>query len=54
MLEICKNRDVKVVDLFGLDEMDPADTNLFADGLHPTDEGHAVLGDIVARELMKL
>ena len=54
MLEICKNRDVKVIDLFGLNEMDPADTNLFEDGLHPTDEGHALLGDIVARELMKL
>ena len=54
MLEICKNRDVKVIDLFGLNEMDPADANLFTDGLHPTDEGHALLGDIVARELMKL
>ena len=54
MLEICKNRGVKVIDLFGLDKMDPADVNLFEDGLHPTDEGHAVLGEIVAQELMKL
>lgn len=54
MREICKKRNVKVIDLFALNNMDPADTKLFADGLHPTDEGHAVLGEIVAQELLKL
>ena len=54
MREICKKRNIKVVDLFALDNMNPADTNLFTDGLHPSDEGHAVLGEIVAQELLKL
>ena len=42
------------MDLFELNKMDPADTNLFTDGLHPSDEGHAVLAEIVGEELIKL
>lgn len=54
MKEICKKRNVKVIDLFGLNNMDPFDDSLFEDGLHPNDAGHEVLGDIVAQELLKL
>lgn len=52
--EICKKRGIKVIDLFELNNMNPADEKLFKDGLHPSDEGHAVLGEIVANELLKL
>lgn len=54
MCEICKKRNIKVIDLFGLNNMDPADDTLFEDGLHPNDAGHTVLGEIVAQELLKL
>ncbi len=54
MREICKKRNIKVIDLFALNNMDPADDTLFEDGLHPNDAGHAVLGEIVAKELIKL
>ena len=54
MREICKKRSIKVIDLFALNNMDPADEKLFADGLHPTDEGHAVLAETVAQEHLKL
>ncbi len=54
MRKICKKRNIKLIDLFELNNMDPYDENLFVDGLHPNDAGHTVLGEIVAQELLKL
>lgn len=51
---ICAKRDIKVIDLFGINPLDPADETLVPDGLHPNDEGHAVLASVVAEELLKL
>lgn len=52
--EICKKRNIKIIDLFEFNNMNPADDTLFEDGLHPNDAGHRVLGGIVAEELIKL
>ncbi len=54
MREICKKRDIKMIDLFEINPIDPEDTELVPDGLHPSDAGHVVLAEVVARELIKL
>lgn len=54
MREICKKRGVKVIDLFEINPLNPEDTELVPDGLHPSDAGHVVLAEVVARELAKL
>lgn len=52
--EICKIRDIKVIDLFSINPLDPADESVVPDGLHPNDAGHAILAEVVAEELLKL
>lgn len=54
MKEICKSRGVAVIDLFGINPIDPTDAELLPDGLHPSDAGNAILAEVVANELMKL
>ncbi len=54
MREICGKRGVKVIDLFEINPIDPKDAELEPDGLHPSDKGHVVLAEVVARELAKL
>lgn len=51
---ICKNHNVDVIDLFKINPIDPADSSLVPDGLHPNDEGHKILAKVVAQELLKL
>ena len=52
--KICALRDIKVIDLFGINPIDPADETLVPDGLHPNDAGHELLATVVAEELLKL
>ena len=40
--------------LFKIDLIDPADTELVPDGLHPNDKGHAILAQVIADELLKI
>lgn len=54
MREICKKHNVDVIDLFEINPLDPADSVLVYDGLHPSDAGHAVMADVIAEELLKL
>lgn len=54
ILAICEKQGLKVIDLFAINPLDPADECLVLDGLHPSDAGHEVLAKVVAEELMKL
>ena len=51
---ICKKRDIALIDLFEINPLDPEDVNLVPDGLHPSDEGHRVMAQVIAEELIKL
>ena len=52
--EICKKRDIAVIDLFKINPIDPYDAELVPDGLHPSDKGHSVLAEIIGEELSKI
>lgn len=54
MRDICKARGINLIDLFEINPIDPADETLVPDGLHPNDEGHKVLAEVVAEELLKI
>ena len=49
---ICQKRDIKLIDLFGMNPIDPSDENLVPDGLHPNDAGHRILADVVTEALL--
>lgn len=51
---ICKKHYIPVIDLFEIHPLDPNDKTLVPDRLHPSDAGHEVLADVVAKELLKL
>lgn len=51
---ICARRGVKVIDLFAVNPIDPADADLLPDGLHPSDAGHALLAQTVGQALLAL
>ena len=54
IVKICKRNNVDVIDLFGINPLDPSDKVLVPDGLHPSDKGHEVMAEVIAMELMKL
>lgn len=53
MSAICAKRNVKVIDLFAINPLDPEDT-MISDGLHPSDAGHVVLAQTVGEALLAL
>ncbi len=54
ILEICKKRDVKVIDLFKINPLDSSDESLVPDGLHPNDAGHAIMAEVIGKVLLEL
>ncbi len=54
ILQICLRHSIPVIDLFAINPINPYDTNLLPDGLHPSEEGHAILAKVIARELLKI
>lgn len=54
IVEICGRRGVSVIDLFKINPLDPADSELVPDGLHPGDKGHSIMADVVAEEMLKM
>lgn len=54
ILTICKKRGISVIDLFEINPLDPEDSDLVPDGLHPSDAGHAVMAKVIAEELLKI
>lgn len=51
---ICEKRGVSVIDLFRINPLDPFDSSLLPDGLHPNDKGHKILAQTIAKELLKI
>lgn len=54
IIEVCEKHDVPVIDLFRSDIIDPFDTEVIPDGLHPSDKGHVIMADYIAKELLKI
>ena len=54
MREIFKNHNVAVIDLFELNPIDVTNKELLPDGLHPSDKGHEILAEVVAKELLDI
>ncbi len=54
ILTICKNHKVAVIDLFKINPLDPTDKEVIPDGVHPNDNGHAIMAQVIAEELLKL
>lgn len=52
--EICKKHNVALIDLFKINPLDPADSELVPDGLHPSDKGHSIMAQVIAEELLKI
>lgn len=52
--DICKKRNIPVIDLFEINPLDPRDEVLVPDGLHPSDEGHKIMAEVIAEELLKI
>ena len=52
--EICKKRNIPVIDLFEINPLDPRDAELVPDGLHPSDEGHKIMAEVIAKELLEI
>ena len=51
---ICKKHSIPVIDLFEINPLDPADSKLVPDGLHPSDAGHSIMAEVIAEELLKI
>lgn len=54
IVEIAENYGFSVIDLFGADILDPYNPELVPDGLHPSDKGHEIMADYIAKELLKI
>ncbi len=54
IIEITKKHNIPVIDLFRSDIIDPNDTDVIPDGLHPNDKGHLIMADYIAKELLKI
>lgn len=52
--EICAKHDTPVIDLFEINPLDPADGSVVPDGLHPNDNGHAVMAEVIGEALLKI
>lgn len=51
---VCERHGIPVIDLFGINPLDPADESLLPDGLHPNDSGHVIMARVIAEELLKI
>ncbi len=54
IIEVCEKHNVPVIDLFRSDIIDPTDAVVIPDGLHPSDKGHVIMADYIAKELLKI
>lgn len=49
-----KRHCIYLIDIFDELELDPTNTNLVPDGLHPNDEGHLILAEYLGKKLTKI
>ena len=50
----CDKNNVDIIDLFNSGIIDPYNTDLLPDGLHPNDDGHIVMANYIAEKLLEL
>lgn len=49
-----KRHNIQLIDFFNKINLDPYDENLVPDGLHPNDNGHAVMANFLSEKLINL
>lgn len=53
--EVCERYSVPIIDLYSISELDPSDstikTSYMPDGLHPNNQGHKIMADIIKKSL---
>lgn len=54
IIEVSKKHNVPVIDLFRSNILEPNDATVIPDGLHPNDNGHIIMADYIAKELLKI
>ncbi len=54
IIEVSKKHNVPVIDLFRSGIINPNDAEVIPDGLHPSDKGHRIMADYIAKELLKI
>lgn len=54
IIAITKNHNIPLIDLYNSGIINPNDTDILPDGLHPNDKGHAIMADYIATELLKI
>ena len=53
IIEATQRHNIHLIDLFNELELDPYDTNLVPDGLHPNDAGHVIMADFIGKKLQE-
>lgn len=54
IIEITNKHNIPVIDLFRSNIINPNDTDVIPDGLHPNDKGHIIMADYIAKALLKI
>lgn len=54
LTEILNNNNIPFIDLFTSGIFDIFDKEIVPDGLHPSDKGHIIMADYIAKELQKI
>ena len=54
IIEATKRHNVYLIDVFNEIELDPYDTSLLPDGLHPNDNGHVIIAEYLSQKLINL
>jgi len=54
IINITNKHNIPVIDLFTSGILDPNDTDVLPDGLHPNDKGHLIMADYISKELLKI
>ena len=54
IIDAAKRHNIKLIDLFNEFELDPTDTSIVPDGLHPNDKGHEIMTEFLSKKLLEL
>jgi lysophospholipase L1-like esterase len=54
IINATKRHNVYLIDLFNEIDLNPHDIVLVPDGLHPSDKGHEILAEFVAKKLLEI
>ena len=54
LIQILQKQNIPFIDLFTSEIFDIFDKEIVPDGLHPSDKGHVIMADYIAKELQKI